>query len=245
MNRIFGTKKNTGPAPTLADASGKVDGRVKALDDKIKGLDQELIKYRDALKKAKGPAAASIKKRAMDTLKRKKMYEAQRDQLAGQQFNIDQTSFTIESIRDTQTTVAAMKDASKQMKTEFKKMNLNDIEDTVDDLADYMEDMNEVNEMLGRSYAVGDEIDEADLDAELACLDDELAELDALDEEPSSVPSGAGGIPTYSRPEATAPVARGPAVALPNPSGYDEYGLPVAPEASAARANTSQPATLF
>jgi hypothetical protein len=113
-------------------------------------------------------------KRAMDTLKRKKMYESQRDQLAGQQFNIEQTSFTIDSIKDTQvsftnhlqavvlisrvscyaqllvvleqlqsdqslhglnhlhilmqTTVAAMKAASKEIKTEFKKMNLNEIE---------------------------------------------------------------------------------------------------------------------
>ena len=38
----------------------------------------------------------------METLKRKKMYEGQRDQLAGQQFNIEQTSFTIDSIKDTQ-----------------------------------------------------------------------------------------------------------------------------------------------
>jgi hypothetical protein len=32
------------------------------------------------------------------------------------------------------------------------------VQDTVDDLADYMEDMNEVNEMLGRSYNVGEEV---------------------------------------------------------------------------------------
>lgn len=71
----------------------------------IKGLDAELVKYRNALKKAKGPAAANIKKRAMETLKRKKMYEQQRDQMAGQQFNIEQTSFAIDSIKDTATTV--------------------------------------------------------------------------------------------------------------------------------------------
>lgn len=71
----------------------------------IKGLDQELIKYRNALKKAKGPTAANIKRRAMECLKRKKMYEQQRDQMAGQQFNIEQTSFAIDSIKDTATTV--------------------------------------------------------------------------------------------------------------------------------------------
>jgi len=37
------------------------------------------------------------------------MYEQQRDQLMGQQFNIDQTSFMIDSIQDTQTSVQAMK----------------------------------------------------------------------------------------------------------------------------------------
>lgn len=42
----------------------------------------------------------------METLKRKKMYEGQRDQMAGQQFNIEQTSFAIDSIKDTATTVS-------------------------------------------------------------------------------------------------------------------------------------------
>lgn len=72
----------------------------------IKGLDQELVKYRNALKKAKGPTATNIKKRAMETLKRKKMYEGQRDQMAGQQFNIEQTGFAIDSIKDTATTAS-------------------------------------------------------------------------------------------------------------------------------------------
>ena len=35
----------------------------------------------------------------MEVLKRKKMYEQQRDQMAGQSFNIEQTSFAIESVR--------------------------------------------------------------------------------------------------------------------------------------------------
>jgi charged multivesicular body protein 5 len=149
MQRIFGKKKEEGPAPSLADAGGRVDARVKGLDDKIKALDQELLRYKTALQKAKGPTAVNIKvrtprsslllastvshktgrkclmrvkhrligvyavvtqvqKRAMDTLKRKKMYESQRDQLAGQQFNIEQTSFTVDSIRDTQVLICLL-----------------------------------------------------------------------------------------------------------------------------------------
>lgn len=65
------------------------------------------------------------------------MYEQQRDQLAGQAFNIDQTSFAIETIKTTQVTVAAMKEANKQLKIENKKINLNEIEDMQDDLEGY------------------------------------------------------------------------------------------------------------
>ncbi len=53
----------------------------------------------------------------------------------------------------------------------------------MDDLADMMEDMSEVNDVLSRSFDVGDEIDEDDLDAELEGLDDELAALDAMEEQ--------------------------------------------------------------
>lgn len=40
--------------------------------------------------KTKGPAVNAIKQRAMQALKRKKMYEAQRDNLTAQSFNIEQ-----------------------------------------------------------------------------------------------------------------------------------------------------------
>ena len=86
------------------------------------------------MKKATGNTATTLKKRAMDALKRKKMYETQRDQLSNQAFNIEQTVFAIETVKSTQITVAAMKDASKQLKAENTKINLNEIEDMQDDL---------------------------------------------------------------------------------------------------------------
>jgi hypothetical protein len=62
------------------------------------------------------------------------MYEAQRDQMSAQSFNIEQTAFAIDSVKDTQTTVAAMKVATKTLKVENKKINLNEIENMQDDL---------------------------------------------------------------------------------------------------------------
>mmetsp|Transcript_20126 Transcript_20126/g.58864 ORF Transcript_20126/g.58864 Transcript_20126/m.58864 type:complete len:231 (-) Transcript_20126:125-817(-) len=226
MRRIFGKPVEKPPPPSLGDASGRIDSRVSAIDEKIAKLDIELRKYKDQLKKVKGPTASNIKRRAMETLKRKKMYEQQRDQMAGQAFNIEQTAFAIDSIKDSQIAVEAMKDAAKTLKAEHKKLNLDAVEDLQDDLAEMHEDMEEINELMGRSYGLPDELDEADLDAELACLEDELEGIDEGED---------AGVPSYLPTAPTAEVggigaAEEPAAAVPAAAdGVDEFGLPMAP----------------
>jgi len=203
MHRLFGKAKPAGsaaaaaaPEPTLGQATESLNSRSSALDQKIAGLEAELRKLKETMSKTKGAAHEAAKRRALETLKRKKMYETQRDQLAGQAFNLDQTVFALETIKDTHTTVAAMKQAALTMKVEHKKINLSEIEDLQDDLEDMMEDINDISETLGRSYGVPDGIDDADLEAELAGLEDELeGESIGLDSstpaflQPSSLPS--------------------------------------------------------
>jgi len=181
MNRIFGNKKKAPPAPGLSDTAAGLGGRVDEMDKKIMGLEQELRVYKDKIKKARTPAAKQgIQKRAMEVLKRKKMYENQRDMVAGQQFNIDQASFGIESAKANVQTIAAMKGANQELKRTLKKdLNIDDVEDLADDMAEMMDDFNEINEALGRNFSTPDDIDEADLDAELEMLEDELFEEDA------------------------------------------------------------------
>merc|ERR1719321_131218 len=82
--------------------------------------------------------------------------------------------FTQETMKDTADTVNAMKSANKELKKQFKTMDINQVEDMQDDMSDLMEQANEIQDVLGRSYA----LDEVDDDA----LEDELA---ALEEDPS------------------------------------------------------------
>merc|ERR1719343_1440453 len=118
-----------------------------------------------------------VQKRAMEVLKRKKMYENQRDMVAGQQFNIDQASFGIESAKANVQTIAAMKGANQELKKTLKKdLNIDAVEDLADDMAEMMEDFNEINEALGRNFATPDDLSETDLEAELEMLEDELEE---------------------------------------------------------------------
>jgi charged multivesicular body protein 5 len=225
MNRVFGKKRAPGPPPpSLAEASTGVGDRMGSLDAKISQLDQELKSYRDKLKSTTNAAAkASLQRRAMDVLKRKKMYESQRDQLAGQQFNIDQAAFGIESAKSTVSTVAAMKAANVELKRTMKyDLNIEDVEELADDMAELMDEFNEINVAMSTNFSTPNDIDEADLEAELDMLADELEEEGETDAVPSYLQQSSTTMP----PTPTAPLG----TRVPLASGsqqVDEYGLPV------------------
>eukprot|EP00814_Leptocylindrus_danicus_P011665 CAMPEP_0116015204 /NCGR_PEP_ID=MMETSP0321-20121206/6703_1 /TAXON_ID=163516 /ORGANISM="Leptocylindrus danicus var. danicus, Strain B650" /LENGTH=215 /DNA_ID=CAMNT_0003484941 /DNA_START=81 /DNA_END=728 /DNA_ORIENTATION=+ len=183
MNRIFGKKKEQAPAkaaPTLDQANEKMDSRAKAYEQKIADCDKQLRALKEKIKTTRGSAKKNYERRAMEVLKRKRLYEQQLDQLMAQQFNIEQTAFGVESAAMTVATLGAMKGANAQLKAQMQELNIDDVDDVQDDLAELMEEMNDVNESLARSYAMPEDIDEADLEAELDLLEDEFEEVDAV-----------------------------------------------------------------
>ncbi|GBC07409.1 hypothetical protein RclHR1_07440014 [Rhizophagus clarus] len=174
MNRLFGTSKKT-PKPSLNDAITATDNRVDAVEVKIKKLDAELVKYKDQMKKMRdGPGKNAIKNKALRVLKQRKMYETQRDQLQQQSFNMEQAAFTTENLRNVISTVDAMQIANKEMQKQYKNIDINKIESIQDDMEDLLEQANDIQESLGRTYGVPEDIDEDDLEAELDALGDEL-----------------------------------------------------------------------
>merc|ERR1712150_330944 len=86
----------------------------------------------------------------------------------------DQQKFAIDSVQDNIKMVSAMKDANKQMKTQMKKIDIDQVEDLHDDMEDMLDDMEEMNEVLGRDYGNLSDVDEDDLLDELDALDDDL-----------------------------------------------------------------------
>lgn len=119
------------------------------------------------------------------------MYEGQKDQLDQQTFNMEQSNFAIQGMKDNQITVAAMKDGLKTMQREYKKLDINKIDKMQDDMEDMLDMNNDIQEALSRQYDTPD-IDEADLEAELDALGDELqADTDTsfLDEALKPIPT--------------------------------------------------------
>ncbi len=82
-----------------------------------------------------------------------------------QSFNMEQASMVTENLKSTIVTVDAMKMANKELKSQYKKVDLNKIDSMQDEMEDLLDQANDVQEALGRSYGLPDELDEADLEA--------------------------------------------------------------------------------
>ncbi|GJU26866.1 vacuolar protein sorting-associated protein 60.2 [Tanacetum coccineum] len=232
MRRVFGVKKDKEPPPSLNDASDRINKRGESVDEKIKRLDVELARYKEQIKKTRpGPAQDAVKARAMRVLKQKRMYEGQRDMLYNQTFNLDQVAFASEGIKDAQQTMSALKSANKELKGMMKTVKIQDIDNLQDEMMDMMDISNEIQESLGRSYSVPDDIDEDEL----------LGELDALEADMGQE-TESEGVPSYLQPDnepdyeelnlPTAPSGHAVPAGRANNQAVDEFGFPAVPNAS-------------
>ncbi|KAJ2807455.1 Vacuolar protein-sorting-associated protein 60 [Coemansia helicoidea] len=214
MNRIFGAGKPKAPKPSLNDAITATDVRVTAVEEKIKKLDGELARFRDQLQKMRdGPGKNAVKQRALRVLQQKKMYEGQRDQLMQQSFNMESAAFATENIKNAMTTYQAMQDTSKAMKKQYKSVDIDKIYDMQDELAELMEQANEVQELMGRSYSMPEDVNEQDLEAELDALGEDL---DFAEDEPSYL-KDVGSELHDALPEAPGGTLKQPAEAVAGP----------------------------
>jgi charged multivesicular body protein 5 len=121
-----------------------------------------------------GPGKQAIKAKALKVLQRRKMYESQRDQLQQQSFNMEQANMMQDNLKNVMTTVDAMKTTNKSLKQQYGKINIDKIEKMQDEMADLMEMGNEINESISRAYDVPEDVDEAELDAELEALGEDM-----------------------------------------------------------------------
>ncbi|KAL8533329.1 hypothetical protein ACS0TY_009644 [Phlomoides rotata] len=190
MKRVFGVKKDKEPTSSLQDASDRITKRGDNVEEKIKKLDAELARY-----------------------------EGQRHMLYNQTFKLDQAAFAAEEAKDTHQAMLALKSANKELKGMMKTVKIHDVHNLQDEMTDLLDVSVEVQESLGRSYNVPDDIDEYELldgdgvPAYLQC--DKEPELEAELNMPSA-PSGNAQI--YA--------------GRPNVQTEDEQGLPAVARAS-------------
>ncbi|KAI7019225.1 hypothetical protein D0869_03965 [Hortaea werneckii] len=198
MNRLFGAKNNA-PKPTLNSAISNVDTRIESIDVKLAKLTAELSTYQQRLSRMReGPGKSALKQKAIKILQQRKQYEAQKDQLQQQSWNMEQAGMMQDNLKNTMATVDAMKTTQKELKKQYGKVDIDKIEKMQDEMADLMEVGNEIQESISRSYDVPEDVDEAELDAELEALGEEVdlgGELESQGEMPGFLQEGASAGP--------------------------------------------------
>ncbi|XP_045088044.1 vacuolar protein sorting-associated protein 60.2-like isoform X2 [Aegilops tauschii subsp. strangulata] len=124
--------------------------------------------------------------------------------------------------------MTAKKAANKELKGMMKTVRIEDIDSMHDEMMDLMDASNEIQETLGRSYNVPDDIDEEQL----------MGELDALE---ADMDFESNSVPSYLQPdketdldsELNLPAAPSGHATIPaNRQQEDELGLPTVPHAS-------------
>jgi charged multivesicular body protein 5 len=134
-----------------------------------------------------GPGKTAIKQKALKVLQQRKQYEAQRDQLQAQSWNMEQAGMMQDNLKNTMTTIDAMKTTTKELRKQYGKVNIDKIDKLQDEMADLMDMGNDIQDAISRSYDVPEDVDESELDAELEALSDEV-DFEGIGES-SSMPS--------------------------------------------------------
>mmetsp|Transcript_29559 Transcript_29559/g.66548 ORF Transcript_29559/g.66548 Transcript_29559/m.66548 type:complete len:214 (+) Transcript_29559:64-705(+) len=212
MRRLFGLSKEEPAAPkeapSLQEASGRIDEQVSSLESKILKTDEEIKSL-----VAQGSSNPTAKSKALQAMKRKKMYEQQRDQLLSTQFNVENLAFQQEQAEITAMAVEAMQKGHDALKDQTKQMDISSVDKLTDDMAELQDEMKAINEALAQGSMVPDGATDGELADEFAKLEEEMAAM-AL--------AGA------SMPEAPAPAKAAESAPEPAPA-REEAALPSAP----------------
>ncbi|KAJ2894953.1 Snf7 family protein [Zalerion maritima] len=180
MNRLFGAAPK-GSKPNLNNAIGNVDDRISSIDVKLASINAELSGYQQKIAKMRdGPGKTALKQKALKVLQRRKMYESQRDQLQGQVWNMEQAATMQDNLKNVMTTVDALQTTNKELKKQYGKVDIDKIERLQDEMADLMDVGNDIQESLSRGYDIPEDVDEAELDAELELLGEEMEMENAM-----------------------------------------------------------------
>mmetsp|Transcript_3103 Transcript_3103/g.13977 ORF Transcript_3103/g.13977 Transcript_3103/m.13977 type:complete len:259 (+) Transcript_3103:222-998(+) len=204
-------------------------GAVEKLKDTLAMLEKrEMLLHKKMaaeLEKAKDFNRAKNKRAALQCLKKKKLYEQQIEQLQNQQLKLEEQVITLEGSKTTAETFTALKSGAGAMKQLHKETNIDEVDKVMDDINEQTEKMRQVQDALGQPVGYAADLDEDELEEELAALEaedleDELdldAELAAPAPKIAARPQPATAVSAPAMP--SAPVGRAPAPKLPSVPG--------------------------
>lgn len=197
--KIFGSKNNSGKAPTPQEAIQKLLEIEELLSKRQEVLEK---KINDELQIAKTNGVKN-KRIALQALKRKKRYEQQLSQIDGTLTTLEYQRESLENANTNTEVLKTMGMAAKAFKSAHLELDVDKVQDLKDDIAEQQEIANEISNVISSPIGLDAQIDDEELLQELEeleqeNLDDQLlnippAATDTLPSVPVTEPSLAKG----------------------------------------------------
>ncbi|KAK2076059.1 hypothetical protein QBZ16_001395 [Prototheca wickerhamii] len=210
FKKLFGNPKAVnGPTVSSTTTTRTVDAIHKLTE-----TEELLVKRRDVLDKkiaielerARELTRTKNKRGALMALKKKKMYEQQREQLENQILRVSEQQMMLENQRTVVETVDAMRTAATASKRVMTEMKIDDVDKVLDSINEQTEDMRQIQDALGNPIGAAMDLDEDELLGELEEL--EASELDEQLLEPAAVSAGPARVPQAAAALPAAPARR-------------------------------------
>jgi len=186
LNKLFGKPKagtagggagRSAGSSVSGSSNGDTLNTLAKLQETIEMLEkrQALLerKVADEHNRAKEFTKQKNKKAALMCLKRKKLYEQQVETLANNTLRIQDQIITLEGAKATTETVKAMREGAATMKHMQNQMSISSVDDVMDEIQEQTDNMKQIQDALSAPVGALADLDEDDLDAELAELEDE------------------------------------------------------------------------
>lgn len=126
-----------------------------------------------AQKLKRQPKDEYTRRQARRLLKKRRQLLDNLENLERRRDHLEEVGQMSRNMEDVMATVETLKTTNKALKQQYGKIDIDKIEQLQDEMADLMELGNEINESISQAYGVPDEIDEADLEAELEALSED------------------------------------------------------------------------
>lgn len=182
FNRIFGSKQNSGKAPSPQEAIQKLLEIEELLRKRQEVLEK---KIEDELKIARANGVKN-KRIALQALKRKKRYEQQLNQIDGTLTTLEYQRESLENANTNTEVLKTMGMAAKAFKSAHLELDVDKVQDLKDDIAEQQEIANEISNVISSPIGLDAQMDDDELLQEL-----EELEQENLDDQLLNIPPAA------------------------------------------------------
>lgn len=201
MSRVFGGSSKGGAKSKTAQTPQEAIQQLRDVEDvlnkKVEHLEAKIAEETNIARRD----ARTNKRNALNALKRKKRLEKTLQQIDGTLTTLEYQREALQNASMNGQAFTALQSATSALKNVHKELDVDKVQDVMDDLAEQHELSNEIANAISNPVGFGAEIDEFELENELAQLEQEALSKEMAQINLPTVPEHR--LPSYAEPAAS------------------------------------------